>query len=334
MELEQALAGGLAWRDGQLIDDRVTIEEIGSASRADGTLVWLDLLRPTRGALRDLADQLGLAPTVVEDATAPHERPKVTRHGDHLFFTVYSTRLDPTPGEDPNAGRVRTARVSGLVLPHLLITLRMDDAFDMTPVVERWRDSAQLLTEGTSALVHGLLDVVVDGHFTAIQELDDEIEAIEDDLFGDAQREPAFVRRLYGYRKDLVALRRVVLPMREVVNALLRHRGYTGGQLDHWYDDLYDHVLRASEWTESLRDMVTTVFDTHLSLQDTRLNTVMKKLAAWAAIIAVPTAITGWFGQNIPYPGFSQPLGLWLSVGLIVAVSGALYLTFRRNDWL
>lgn len=161
-----------------------------------------------------------------------------------------------------------------------------------------------------------------------------EIEQIEDDLFGDAQRGAAFVRRLYGYRKDLVALRRGVLPMREVVNALLRHRGDTGGQLDHWFDDLYDHVLRASEWTESLRDMVTTVFDTHLSLQDTRLNVVMKKLAAWAAIIAVPTAITGWFGQNLPYPGFSQPLGLWLSVALIVLAFGGLYLAFRRKDWL
>ena len=101
-----------------------------------------------------------------------------------------------------------------------------------------------------------------------------------------------------------------------------------------YYDDLYDHVLRASEWTESLRDMVTTVFETNLSLQDARLNTIMKKLAGWAAIIAVPTAITGWFGQNVPYPGFGEMFGFWQSVLLVVGASLALFVVFRRKDWL
>ena len=128
-------------------------------------------------------------------------------------------------------------------------------------------------------------------------------------------------------------LRRIVLPMREIVNGILRHAPTSNG-LDAWYDDLYDHVLRASEWTESLRDMVSSIFETNLSLQDARLNTIMKKLAGWAAIIAIPTAITGWFGQNIPYPGFSEPLGLWLSAGLIVGGVAILYVIFKARDWL
>ena len=109
-------------------------------------------------------------------------------------------------------------------------------------------------------------------------------------------------------RRDLVDLRRVVLPMREVINAVLRHRKdiHAASELDPWYDDLYDHVLRVSEWTESLRDLISAIFETNLSLQDARLNNVMKKLTAWAAIIAVPTAVTGYFGQNVPsrvHPG-------------------------------
>ena len=108
-------------------------------------------------------------------------------------------------------------------------------------------------------------------------------------------------RKTFRLRKDLVELRRVVLPMREVVSAIQHRRldAKTAPELDPLYADLYDHVLRASEWTESLRDMVTTVFETNLSLQDARLNTVMKKLTGWAAIIAVPTAITGFYGQNV-----------------------------------
>lgn len=92
--------------------------------------------------------------------------------------------------------------------------------------------------------------------------------------------------------------------------------------------------MRASEWTESLRDMVSALFETHVSLLDARLNVVMKKLAGWAAVIAVPTAITGWFGQNVPFPGNGEPLGLVLSVGLIVALTGVVYVMLRRTDWI
>jgi magnesium transporter len=108
----------------------------------------------------------------------------------------------------------------------------------------------------------------------------------------------------------------------------------TGTALDGWYDDLYDHSLRAAEWTESLRDMISSLFETNLSLQDARLNTIMKKLAGWAAIIAVPTAVTGWFGQNVPYLGFAQPIGVAMSLAMIIGGSVALYLVFRKYDWI
>jgi magnesium transporter len=124
--------------------------------------------------------------------------------------------------------------------------------------------------------------------------------------------------------------------MRELVNAVLRHRKdfHAPSELDPWYDDLYDHVLRASEWTESLRDMISAIFETNLTLQDTRMNTIMKQLTAWAAIIAVPTAVTGFFGQNVPFLGFGRPLGVYLSVGIIAGAAGILYLQFKRRGWL
>lgn len=350
MALADCIVSGLAWRDGVLTDQVVTGPDL-SAHASDDTVVWVDLLHPTPSDLAELAERLDLAPTTIEDAVAPHERPKVTRHGDHLFFTVYSAHLDVDQrdagdaggatragddGDDGNlvVGHIRSARISGFVLPHALVTLRLDDSFDMEPVVARWQENADLLRFGVGALVHGLLDAVVDGHFETIQALDTEVEELEDHLFAERRTGHEFAQSIYRFRKDLVALRRIVLPMREVVNAILRHRGRTGSDLDHWYDDLYDHVLRASEWTESLRDMATTVFETNLSLQDARLNVVMKKLAGWGAIIAIPTAVTGWFGQNVPYPGFSAPLGLWSSVVLIVVLAGALYVSFKRRDWL
>ena len=169
-----------------------------------------------------------------------------------------------------------------------------------------------------------------------MQALDDGIEGLEDDLFANAIPGTGLQRKTFRLRKDLVELRRVVLPMREVVSAIQHRRldAKTSPELDPLYSDLYDHVLRASEWTESLRDMVTTVFETNLSLQDARLNTVMKKLTGWAAIIAVPTAITGFYGQNVDYPGINTVGGFVTSTAIIVVLVLGLYWTFKRRDWL
>lgn len=320
------------WRDGQLLAETVHKDEIIEALNDPSRLVWLDVVDATPEALGPLIDALRLPPTEIEDAFAPHERPKVSRHGDHLFFTTYATELTGHL-RDVTSDRLRTHRISGFVLPSALVTIRRSD-FDIDPVLRAWDDNSDLLKAGPRALVHGLMDTVVDSHFDTIQTLDDDIEGLEDVLFEENRTGRTFLRQVYSLRKDLVALRRVVLPMREVVNGLLRHGGRTNTELDSWYEDLYDHILRAAEWTESLRDMVTSVFETNLSLQDARLNTTMRKLAAWAAIIAVPTAITGWFGQNVPYPGFQKEFGLWVSIVTIVLGSLAMWWSFRRRRWL
>ena len=326
------------WRDGVCVAENIDGDGLKTLIEDPSTLAWVDLVDPDEEDLLQVADAVGLDPRAVEDALAPLERPKLTRHPEHLFFMTYATRLAGQAGAEPSDfTRLRLKRISGFVLPHALVTVRLPDhegtRFDADALVARWEEHPDLLREGTGALVHGLLDLVVDGHFDTIQELDDEIEALEDILFEEVDTGHGFIRRVYALRKDLVRLRRVVLPMREVVNGLLRHRR-DEPTLDPYFDDLYDHVLRAAEWTESLRDMVTSVFETNLSLQDAKLNTVMKKLAAWAAIIAVPTAITGWYGQNIPYPGFSTHAGLIQSASLVLVSTLALYLLFRRQDWL
>jgi len=327
------------WRDGRLEVEDFPIEQVSDHLREEGALVWLDLCDPDHELLLKLADELTLDPHAVEDAIASSERPKATRHATHTFVTVYGTMLNVAGSRPlgPLDSRLEISRVSAFVMPQGIVTVRPDQDFDMDQVVARWEDDPELLSLGPGALLHGLLDVVVDGHFEAVQLMDDAIEDLEDGLFDDHAVTREIQQRTYRVRKELVELRRVILPMREVVNAVQRNRSEGNGhrsELDGWYSDLYDHVLRASEWTESLRDMVTTVFETNLSLQDARLNTVMKKLTGWAAIIAVPTAVTGWFGQNIPYPGFAKLSGLYGSAAIIIGMSGTLYLVFKRRGWL
>lgn len=330
---------GRLWRDGGLVEEEFDFEEISTHLEDDTCLFWVDLCGPGERLLNRLAGELSLDPQAVEDSIANAERAKATRYASHIFLTAYATKLESrgeTSPVDRQGSRLAVARVSAFVFPHGVITVRTSPDFDLEPVITRWDDNADLIKYGVGALVHGLLDVIVDSHFETVQALDEEMESLEDVLFDDRTISGQLQRRTYDIRKDLVQLRRVILPMREVVSGVLRHRRdrETAPELDSWYDDLYDHVLRASEWTESLRDMVTTIFETNLSLQDTRLNTIMKKLTAWAAIIAIPTAITGYFGQNIPYPGYEKPWGFAFSTAVIVGAAGSLYATFKRQEWL
>lgn len=335
------------WRDGKVVEEEFPLSQVSEHLQVEGSLIWVDLCGPDHAELGQLADELGLDPHAVEDAVTAHERPKATRHASHTFITMYATRLalgGPDEARDhegdasqARASRLELQRISAFVMPRGVITVRPDSRFDMGGVLQRWEDDRDLLAYGVGTLVHGLIDTVVDGHFETIQQLDDAIEGLEDLLFEERDRTRQVQLHTYRLRKELVEMRRVVLPMREVVNGVLRHRldqaGH-GPELDGYYDDLYDHVLRAAEWTESLRDMITTVFETNLSLQDARLNTVMKKLTGWAAIIAVPTAVTGWFGQNIPFPGFGQRSGLVTSGLIILGMGIALYAVFRRRGWI
>lgn len=328
------------WVDGVLESQGFPLQDVSHRLRQQGALVWADLLNPGADLLAQLAGELGFDKRAVEDVVEHNERTKATRYATHTFVTVYATALGPQiPGSIES--RLLKSKVSIFVLPNGVVTVRHESdcrqpVFDINDVVRHWDDNADLLRLGSRALLHGILDVVVDGQFDTIQQLDDAIEGLEDGLFDDKTQTRQLQRDTYRLRKELVELRRIVLPMREVVNTIMRRSAEAGDtvELNSWYQDLYDHVIRAAEWTESLRDMITTVFETNLSLQDARLNTIMKKLTGWAAIIAVPTLVTGWYGQNIPYPGFNESSGVVTSALVSMGTSVALYVGFRRRNWI
>src|SRR5512144_1430079 len=246
-----------------------------------------------------------------------------------------SSSTSTPPRLDPATGALVISEVATFITPAALVTVRKDASFPMDDVVARWDESMDLAKYGVGSLLYGLIDYVVDGHFEAVEDLDEEIEKIEDLLFDDRSRDPDVQRRSFALRKSLVTLRRVVLPMREVVNTLLRRDlAVIAEEMTPYFQDVYDHVLRATEWTESLRDLVTTILETNLTLQGNRLNVITKKVTSWAAIIAVPTAITGFYGQNVPYPGYSRFSGFLWSSALIIVLSLVLYIAFKRKDWL
>jgi magnesium transporter len=319
------------YRNGVLEKENFPIAEISECVNDPGAVVWLDICTLDDDAgLDDVEEEFGLHALAIEDAAHERQRPKLDHYGTHLFLSAYAIAIDPETAD------LESSELAMFVMPNALITVRKDRNFDMDEVVKRWDATPELVKEGAGFLLYGVLDYIVDGHFQAVQDLDERIESLQDDLFDDTRdRVREVQRKSFDLRRDLILLRRFVLPMREVVNGLMRRDiKVVNDTLMPYYQDVYDHVLRATEWTESLRDLVSTVLETNLTIQGNRMNLIMKQVTSWAAIIAVPTAVTGFYGQNLPYPGFQNDYGLATSSLIIVGGSSALYWVFRRKDWL
>jgi magnesium transporter len=316
------------YRAGALVAENFPVEQVSDYLEDPDCLVWLDVCAPQPEDFGVIAEELSLHHLALEDALSARQRPKVDRYDTHLFLSAYQADLE----EDGLS--LRTAEVAAFITSQALVTVRPCDDFSVEGMLRRWDDAPELARHGVPFLVHGLLDHIVDSHFTAVETLDEQIDHLEDVLF-DSVPGADLQRRIYELRKSLVQLRRVVLPMREVVNSLMRRDlRVLNDAMTPYYQDVYDHVLRASEWTESLRDMVSSILETNLTLQSNRLNVITKQITSWAAIIAIPTAITGFYGQNIPYPGFDQASGFWTSALLTLTVPVILFTVFRRRDWL
>ncbi|MGE3856498.1 MAG: magnesium transporter CorA family protein, partial [Dehalococcoidia bacterium] len=236
---------------------------------------------------------------------------------------------------DPATAEVRQTEVDTFLNRRWIVTVRKNDAFDMDAAVRRWDRSADLGRHGVSFLLYGILDVIVDGYFDAVETFDDYYDEVSEDIFSERPLQPAEQRRWFEMRQALVRFHRLVPPLREAVSSLMRRdHAAIAEELYPYYQDVYDHILRVSESTDALRDLVATIVETNLSLRDYRQNQVMKQVTSWAAIIAVPTLVTGFYGMNVPYPGSEAAWGAWAATGLTVSLSGALYVLFRRNDWL
>jgi magnesium transporter len=316
------------YRDAVLTDTGLDPDRLSEHLEEPGSVIWVDLVAPEADELALIAGELGLDALAVEDAIHPHQRPKLDRYPDHAFLSAYAVRFGPGTAE------LVTSELAAFLTPHALVTVRKDHGFDIPKVPHRWDSGPDLATHGVAFLLHGLLDYLVDTHFEAVQQLDEQIENLEDLLFATDADQESVQRRSFELRKSLVLLRRIVLPMREVVNTVMRRDLHLIQEcMSPNFQDVCDHVLRATEWTESLRDLVTSVLETNVTIQGNRLNIITKKVTSWAALIAVPTAITGFYGQNIPYPG-GQSSGLYGSTLIVILLSGLLYWLFRRKDLL
>lgn len=318
-----------AYQQGQLVEDHVDLADVSEHLDLPDVLVWVDLVAPTSDQLAELAAELGLHELAVEDALKASQRPKLDSYENHLFAATRSLRVDAS------SGQLSRTDVHAFSNSRWIVTVRDNDSFDMTSVAARVPRSPQLLNLGASYILYAVLDAVVDEYFTAVDVLDEFYDAMTEDLFEERPIAQDRQRQWFEMRRSLVTFHRSVAPMREVMAGLTRHRVEGLPQeLDPYFADVYDHVIRVLEATDSLRELAASIIETNISLRDYRQNQIMKRVTSWAAIVAVPTLITGFYGMNVPYPGFARQWGVVVSVVLMFVISGALYIQFKRQDWL
>ena len=314
---------------GELEAEGFPVADVSDHIARDGTLVWVDLCNPTAEQMAELADEFNLHELAVEDVLGRHQRPKIDHYAGHLFLACHSARLNL------DEATLETTEVDAFISDRWLITVRKDAGFDIDEVTRRWDRSSQLVAHGVSFLVYGLLDVVVDGYFETVNVFDNYYDAVSEGLFNERPMELRDQRLWFQMRQALIKFHRLAVPMREVVSGLMRRENaFIDAEVNPYFQDVYDHVIRVSESTDAVRDLISTLVETNLSVREYRTNTIMKKVTSWAAIIAVPTLITGWYGMNVPYPGSGERWGVVAAAIIVFLLSGLLYLVFRRKNWL
>ena len=326
LERPSWLIGASAYHEGQRIAD-VRLDEAGEWARREGHLVWIGLLDPPEAQLETLRQQFGLDPLAIEDAVQAHSRPKLERYGDSLFIVARTAeRVDD---------RIQFGETHLFVGRGFVVSVRHGPSASYRKVRTHCESSPASLARGESVIVHSILDFIVDNYSDVLDGVQDESEEIENDLL--AERLSAVqVQRLYLLRRDLLRLRSGVQPLVEVCRRL----GHSDvlpmdDRMELLFRDVTDHVRSVLEEIDSLREMLAFAFEASLLTSQAQQTMVSRRLAAWAAILAVPTALAGIYGMNFEnMPELKWEEGYYFIIGLIAISCIALYVNFRRRDWL
>ena len=307
--------------DARAIDPAAISEEVG----ANAALLWVDLLDATGAELECVQQEFSLHPLALEDASKHGQRPKLERYPDHAFVVAYGADL---------------AEVDLFLGPSWLVTVRDrgrdGQPWDPAAAIDRFRKSGPLETT-PGYLIYVVLDDLVDDYFARAERVEDELEALEEQIFSeDAPREQEVQRSLYGLRRELLAFRRRVVPMREVVGEILRREveWIDDVALTH-FQDVYDHLLRAVDQLDSQRELMGNAVDAHLAIISNHMNEVMKKMTSWGAILLGSALIAGIYGMNFAHmPELRWQYGYPAALGSMAVLTAVLYRFFSRRDWL
>lgn len=316
----------VAYQEGKKLAD-IQPSEIGSYVSRPECFVWVAMFEPSREELDAMQKEFDLPDLAVEDARNGHQRPKIEEYGDALFAVL---QIVEVVGEELNVGEVDV-----FVGRNYVLSVRSRTQHGFLGVRARSEREPELLRHGAGYVLYAITDSVVDRYFPVLDELEMELEEIEKRIFS-GQNNRAIIEALYGLKQKLMILKHATSPLLEAIGKLYGGRvPYQCSRLQEYFRDIYDHLIRLNQSIESLREMVTTAITVNLSLLTIQESEVTKRLAAYAALVAVPTMIAGIYGMNFRHmPELDWTFGYPLTVGIMGALDVYLFYRFRQAKWL
>jgi magnesium transporter len=315
-----------AYKAGRRVAE-IDLAQANCIEAAGGDFVWIGLHEPDEALLRTVQQRFGLHDLAVEDAHTAHQRPKLEVYGDSLFVVLRTVHM-----KDGKIGWGETHIFAG---QGYVVTVRHGSTTAYNAVRARCESAPPMLSMGESFVIYSIMDFIVDNYFPVLHELEVEVDALEDLVFspGAARLD---IERVFELRHELLLMRRAVLPLQEVCNNLIRFDvALIVPEMRAYFRDVQDHVIRVVESIDNLRELLKGALEANLLLASVQQNDVTKKLAAWAAILAVPTAIAGVYGMNFKYmPELEHPEAYPIVLVAIAALCSYLYYRFKRSGWL
>jgi magnesium transporter len=320
------------YRDGERTAEPSQLTHMDAACRHGGGIAWVGLYRPTQEEFDAVAQEFGLHELAVEDAVHAHQRPKLERYGETLFCVLRPARyVDETE-------TVEFGEVHVFAGPHFVITVRHSEAPDLAAVRRALETRPDLLRRGPVAILHAIMDRVVDDYAPVVAGVENDIDEIEDEVFGgggDASR------RIYELLREVIAFQRATKPLPPMLERLME--AHDVDDEEHRYlRDVQDHALRVFEQAESFRQLLQNIFSVNLTREtkslteiSNRQNEEVKKISAWAAILFAPTLVGTIYGMNFTHmPELNWTLGYPFALALMLAMGLGLYWQFKRRDWI
>jgi magnesium transporter len=305
------------------------LREIDDLRAMPDHVVWLDIFDPTEADIALLRDEFDLHPLAIEDVERRHQRAKIDTYPDQHMIVAYEV-LGAAAGERSfDLGELHVFAGPGYV-----VTVRWVGSPAIEEVERQFRQRPGAVASTPGALLYSILDAVVDGYFPLLDRVSDKIEELEDRIV-EGEATGSTLRAVLDLKRELLELRRVLSPQRDVANALLRRDlPLVDDAGVPYFQDLYDHLVRVLDQLDLQRDLVASALEANLTVTSNNLNAVMKRLTAFTVILMVPTLIAGIYGMNFHFmPELSWPLGYGFALGVMAAAMIGAGLWFKRNDW-
>ena len=320
------------YRDGVRTSDTPTLAEMANACSMGDEIAWIGLYRPTSEEFADVALAFGLHELAVEDAVHAHQRAKLERYGDTLFCVLRPARyIDESE-------TVEFGEVHVFAGPHFVITVRHGEAPDLGSIRHDLEARPDLLRRGTMAILHAILDRVVDDYAPVVKGVENDIDEIEDEVFGGSAD---VSRRVYELTREVIAFQRATKPLMPMLEQLMSDTTVDDEER-RYLRNVQDHALRVQEQADSFRQLLQNILNINLTLETKALSEAshkqdeeIKKISAWAAILFAPTLVGTIYGMNFDHmPELHWRLGYPFALGLMLAMSLTLYRVFKHRSWI